>query len=67
MVRWLQALLVSIVLVVLGLGLAGCSSSTPPRDGMMGKDKMGDDKLSKEKMGDDKMKDKMGDDKMKDK
>jgi pentapeptide MXKDX repeat protein len=63
MARWLQALLVCVVLVVLGLGLAGCSSSTPSKDGMMGKDKMGNDK-----MGDDKMsKDKMGDDKMKDK
>jgi pentapeptide MXKDX repeat protein len=64
----MQALLVCVVLVVLGLGLAGCSPSTPPKDGMMGKDKMGDDKMNKDKMGDDKMgKDKMAEDKMKDK
>jgi pentapeptide MXKDX repeat protein len=45
----------------IGLGIAGCGSSTPP-----GKDKMGGDKMSTDKMGGEKMDGgKMGGEKMK--
>jgi hypothetical protein len=54
------SVLALVVVLGLGLGLAGCSSQPPS-----GKDKVGD-KMNESKMGDDKMKDnKMADDKMK--
>jgi hypothetical protein len=69
---WL-ALVVAVVGVALGLGVAGCSPA--PTTGRMGGDKMGDkmgdnkmgDKMTGDKMTGDKMGDKMEGDKMADK
>jgi pentapeptide MXKDX repeat protein len=63
MVRLLRAAFGIALLLGLGWGVVGCTSSQPAEKDKMSKDKMMDDK--KDKMMDDKMgKDKMTDDKM---
>jgi hypothetical protein len=74
MVGLLRSVCCVVLLVCLGWGVVGCSSSRPPEKDRMGKggmmddkkdNKMSDDKMGKDKMADDKMgKDKMADDKM---